>query len=628
MKKRYLLILFAAMLALGLVFNACELFKPGDGIGGGPTQETWEPLVVTGADSDSKTVRIVFTRPAKQALTPSTLKDDDNYEIFHNGQSVSSGTINITGSIVTFIPASGNRFQAAFTTSNGVTSLSLPDGVVPSATVAGGFITGFHTTNGGGSDNSYALAVVSQLDSPNAAAEGGNVVIKGPVVVKKDVTIPAGVKLIFNTRDNDVFNINTDVKVTARGAIEVPAGKGVTIGGDGGLTIEGNLTVIRGKMNIAGGTTLEITGTTTIESGGLLLICGDGTVIKVYNEKYARSEQESAVDAVLKLSGTLAVKNGGRLQLPDTFKFNLKNVTGGIEVEAGGELILLTGEWVDDRSQPLAIVGNWSVGWPKGNFSPDMIINGNYSPIMEIGYSSGYPKIPGPFLLPLIGTVNTETTGVPVGADFVMDPSAKALPSKITMKVNSGVPAFELTGRAIALGRLILEKYYDKYWANLKEREPPFRLEVLVNYPFTVGENSFLQVGNSKDKSLQSVLMVTGPAFYNYTKDLKYGVLTNNGKILVLENSAIMEGFGGYIDHKKNILQYANNSDSASTVFIEMEQNYGSVWIYPNHSPISWETDYLFRIDTIVKWWSWGGDKKIIPPNPPWLWPWPSSWIP
>jgi hypothetical protein len=304
----------------------------------------------------------------------------------------------------------------------------------------------------------------------------------------------------------------------------------------------------------------------------------------VFNEKYSKSDTSSKVDAFLKLSGTLVVKKGGRFLLPDPFKFDIKNITGKIEVEAGGELIILTGDWGEDKDKLL----------------------------FEDATTKIYDGKAVPFLLPLIGTVSTETTGVPAGADFVMDPSSTApAPSKITMKVNSGVPAFELTGRAIALGRLILEKYFDKYWINLVEREPPFRLEVIINYPFTVLENSVLQVGNSNDMNMHTALMVTGPDFYNYTKDLKYGVLTNNGKILVFDNSAIMEGFGGFIDHKNKVFQYAG-SDSASTTFIDMKATYGTVWIYGQTN------NHDVKIDTIVKWWSWEG-KRI---DPPWLVPW------
>jgi hypothetical protein len=553
------------MLALGLVFTACDLFEPGTGIGGGIPQETWEDLVVTGEDSEGKLVRIEFSRPAAKLaltlLTPSTLKDNDNYRIWHDNKLVSSGTIKVNGSTITFIPqtpASGNQFQATLTASGGVPSLNLPDGVVPSST--GGTITGFHiTTGGGGVDNTAALAVAALLNSSNAVVDKGNVMIKGPVIVTKNIPVPANVKLIFNTRDDDEFKINRNVSVTLKGGIEVSSGNGVTVTGEGSLVLEGNSTVIRGKLNIGPGTTLDITGNAIVESGGILSLAGEETVDKTFNAKYSQSIRISGLDAVLKMSGTLAVKNGGRFQLPDPFQFDLTNIIGRIEIEAGGELILLTAEFGGTPTSPAA----------------------------------------EPFLYPLIGTVGTKTTGFPIGADFVMDPAlAESVPSRIAVKVNSGVPALELvTGsRATALGRLILDKYLDS-------RNPPYRLEVFVNYPFTVAENSVLQVGNSKDYNLHSSLMVTGPDFYNYKSGLKSGVLTNNGKILVFENSGVVECFGGYFSHNNKVYEYKTGSDSASNTLIEMTANDGGVAISTS--------DAIF---SLIKVW-----KNSIWNSPPWL---------
>jgi len=540
-----------------MVLAACDLFQGGTG-GGTTTQETPGDLVINGKDSESKPVRVEFSRPtapAKAALIPSTLKNNDIYKIFHNGVLVSSGIITINGSTVTFTPVSpysGNPFQGTFgSSSSGISTITFPDGVIP---LPNGTITGFVSDgSGGGSNDSAAKTIVDQLNkdnanSTNAEVYKGNVLIKGPLTAIQNITIQDGVKLIFSAREEDEFTINSNVKVTARGGIEVPGGKGMTIAGDGSLVVEGN-SAISGKLNIskgtADGTTLDVFGNVTIESGGVLSLAGDATVVEVYNTKYSKIDNatlsSSSPDAILKMSGTLTVKRGGRFQIPDPTEFNLKKLTGGMVIESGGELIIVT---CDRRGKK--------------------------------------------DLYPVIGTVDTGTEGFPVGADYVMDPNASPN-SKIEVRVNSGVPVLELTGRAIALGRLIVKEY------DYEHRKPPFRNDVWLVFPFTVAENSELQVGNSSE--VNSSLFITGSNGTVITIK-STGVLTNKGRVLIFKNSGIVEWYGGFFNHNNRVFRQSNGttiSRDGPYGFKVYGETQATFW-KDDWKPYWWSADNMFQL--------------------------------
>ena len=516
MKKRYLFCFLVTILAVGLVFTTCDLLKNPDE---GGTQEPLDDLVINGKDADGRDVQFIFSpastagiasiaSTAKATMKPKT---NDTYKIFYGGKLVSSGKISMSGTtVIVFTPTSGPTFTGNYTSGNNLLTFTSE---IPLE--GGGSIKGFQPVNGGsnGTDSSAAAkAVEADFNSSNAVAVGSTVEIRGPLTVTKNVNIPSGVKLIFNAREDDEFRINNRISVTAKGGIEVKSGRGVSVVDDGQLIVEGNST-ISGRLNIGKGNetgTLDIFGTGnefTIKSGGVLSLLGDETVAKVAQLKYGRTYiNPLGPDAVFKLSGSLVVESGGRFQIPDPTGFEVGSITGVIKIKAGGELILVTAD-------------------PNG--------------IKD--------------LHPLIGVLSTATEGFPVGADYVMDPVNTD--SRIEARINSGVPAFELTGSATALGRLIVQRKIANDASGkatsdfLDERPIPYRQEVWLLYPFTVTANGDLRVGNSSDRkgNLTSWILVTGDLVP--TGGLRRGVLTNNNKIGIFQNCGIMEWFGGYFNH-------------------------------------------------------------------------------
>jgi len=466
MKKRYSFVA-VAILAVGLGLAGCDLFEGGNG----SIQETYAPLVIEGRDSGGIPVKIIFstTRIIKAAtMIPD---NDDRYEIRYNEARASYGAIKVPRqTVIAFRPEDGgNSFTGTLTGEN---NLILPDITLADGRIIRGFKPGGTGTSG---DSSSAKEIADQLGK-NAAVEGGNVVITGDIEVTKNIVIPAGVKLIFNTGKSASFKINGSISVTANGGIEVPDGMDVKFTGDGSLII-GEKSTVSGKLDIDRGT-LDISASLTIESRGVMSLA-----------------------AVLKGSGSLIVKYGARLKTPDLLGFNFTGLTGGIEVEAGGEMILVTA------------------------LSPPH---------------------------PLIGTAGTLVDELPVGADFVMNFAAYP-GSKINVKVVSGIPVLELTGRAVALGLLDLN-------AMAGSMAP-----VWLTYQFTVAKDSVLQVGNSEDRYSSLILAGNGNP-----PGLRAGGLINNGKVLVFKKSGIFEYPGGKFTDNNNVYKH-EGADNANLSLIRPE---------------------------------------------------------
>ena len=547
MKNRYLFGLLVTIFAVGMTFSGCDLFTPS----GGSTQgtETYGDLIIEGEDSERNPVVIRFstTRLVKK-VTMTSLEDGDSYEIHHKNVKVSFGDISVSGSTPKTVQFNPKNGDSPFTgTYNSGKDLSFTNNQINTSPP----IKGFQVKTENNPDNSTTQKVVEQFGSDVASVDGsGNVVIdfRNSLRVKENITLPAGVKLIFNTRDDDSFIINGNVKVTAKGGIEVPSGRGLTVISDGSLVVEGSSSIIRGKLNIGEGTTLDISGSVTIESGGLLSLAGEANVGNVSNLKYPKSSGSnppkwpvSGADAVFKLSGSLVTKKDGRFQIPDPTCFDVKNITGVMKVESGGELILVTADKNGEKD-----------------------------------------------LHPLIGTLSTATEGVPVGADYVMDPALNP-ESRIEARINSGIPVFELTGRAVALGRLIFDP------------PRPSRLQVYVVYPFTVAKDSVLQVGNSTD--LFTSLLISGPDFF--MGGINKGVLTNSnsGKILIFENSGIVEWYGGYFDHKNRVFLY-RNSDIASTTPADTGSAKGKLDNNGKETRVKWWKNGVWNVPWLTQLWN------------------------
>jgi len=503
MKKQYL---FAAVavLAFGLAFAACDLLEPmgGEGATVPTTPDTYSDLVIKGTDSNDKTVEITFSRTERAVVPLTTLKTGDKYEIKHDGTVVSKGDITVEGKEITFKPTAafgGTSFKGTYT--NDVKDLRFA-GDIPLADSKK--ITGYKPKPETGGNSSEAQKIADKL-GPDAHVNGDNVVVDYDIEVDENLEIPAGVKLIFNTRESN-FSIKKNVTVTAKGGIEIGNSRKVSVkapgDGTGTLVVEGTSGIkgslvvdatgklkVEGTVKLEGGTldvkgdgVLDISGSVIIESGGVLSLFGEKAAAEVYDENHSDEEATSTSkkNAFLTASGSVTVKNGGRFQMPDPPKFlkETKNkITGEIEVEAGGEIILFTGA----------------------------------PPLPEEGEEKSR-------LHPLIGTASTEAD-VSVGADYVMDPAANP-DSKIKIKVASGKPVLDLTGRAIALGPL---NPNDQGFIDGKMMRS---CVWITSYTFNVLEDSVLQIGNSTAR-YSSLIALSG------------GKLSNKGKIVIFKKSGM-----------------------------------------------------------------------------------------
>ena len=260
--------------------------------------------------------------------------------------------------------------------------------------------------------------------------------------------------------------------------------------------------------------------------------------------------------------------------MPDPFKFNVNFITGMIKVESGGEFILVTAD-------------------PNSKLD----------------------------LHPLIGTEYTATLGAPIGADFVMNPAKIKPESWIEVRFSgkgNPIPALELTGEATALGRLILDKAYKQNNSNYDRREPPFRFEVWLTYPFTVTKNGTLLVGNlAEEPNLHSSLQVTG--MNCPIAGINKGVLTNNGQVKVNKKNAIVEWFGGYFNHNVQVFDPTAPLD-ARVVLGYFYKNNSAVNTITNNSSTVPKID----VSVDVRVWSpeWlGSDIGNNPDPPPYWWP-------
>jgi hypothetical protein len=616
MKKRRFSVA-VAIFAVALAFSGCDLIAP---VPEEIPPEIYEPILVKGTDRDNKIVVITFSTtrgpPANKAVMPS-LKDHDSYEIKFDNTAVSKGEIIMddTGFVVTFIPnEEGQSFRAAWDPTPTKRALRFYNNPIP---IAGKPIYGYQSDLDDGVVSPDAKVIAKRLDRDeiNAQAIGENVVINGPIKVEENINIPDGIKLIFNSRDDDAITIGENPKtdivtITAKGGIDVSLGRGVTLTGKVSLVID-KKSEFEGRLIVGDGATLDIAENLTIKKGGVLALAGNDTVRwMAFIKKYPTTLPPSAPppqyptgnDAILKLRGDLTVKDGGRFQMPDPlWYFTKNNITGAIIVESGGELILVTAD-------------------PNGLYD----------------------------LHPWIGTVSTATQGAPVGADYVMYPDTNA-EGKIVVRNSSGSPALELSGTATALGRLILDEKYNPnknfqyayssesgYWdedtasgpiavpgsdKGFYQKPPYYRLEVWLTYPFTVTYGSSLYVGNSTEYFLRSSLFVTGMSYLNLDKTtgIYYkGVLTNNGKVYVYDKNGILEWFGGYFDHKVNV----KNKDGGDLIPMlgRIDKQ------YEDDTPEDIDVDVkawtpIFVDDFVAipnpdKWWPpWFKTTKLIPPQ-------------
>jgi len=542
-----------AILAAGLAFTGCDLLESPDGPGS--TEETYSPLTIQGQDTDGKTVEIIFSTKrtfTKQVLTPAS---DDTYAIKKNGAELSAGDIKVASSEITFNPKSGASSPFKATYSGG--KLAFDGNTIPLDTPVGFKPIENNVTN------TTAEGIAKILGS-NAEVNGNDVVISGTVTVRENLEIPAGIKLIFNTREKDQFLLDGEkkVEVTAKGGIEVRSNRAVQVVDNnknvGRLiverdsTINGTLSVAdattmeiasgatvtignRGNLNIEGGATLNVLGNVTIDNGGTMLVTGDATRETV-NDKYIKAadttqQQKTKTDkkdGILKggSGSSLVIKNGGTLLIPDPSAYDLGDVKSEITVQAGGQVIALTVEPPDASSATAS------------NGSSDTT---TYKPRSA----------------PLIGTTSTAVDNF-LGADFVMEPGAD---SKIVITVKQGDPELTLVGKAVALGAV-----------NYSNVTAAGRDKVWLTYKFTVDDNSVLEVGGTT--KWFSEVRVTGSQFT--VQGRKSGQLINRGKILIYgkqsgaqSGSGIIKWYNGVFTDNKRVYRQEDNTrieEKSSTI--------------------------------------------------------------
>jgi len=536
MKKRSLFVA-VAIIMVALVFFTCDLIKPVDNAD--DDQDTVGDLVINGVDADNTLVRITFSRPAKdsdKATVPMiNPQSGDKYAINYGTQLklISSGEITVTGITILFTPSDGGK---TFTGTYSGGNLTFIDNPLPTDPE----IKGFHIDSGNNGGSSEANAIFKAWGEKNLTVVGNTVYINGDITVVDSIIISDKIKLVFNARDNNPFIIGTgsaSTKVTVKGGIEVAKDRGVKLQGSSGtLVVEGangSASTINGRLIVDEYATLDIAGDATITSGGVLELFGYRSAYLVANDKYERKPPDDNIlrngrgDAVFKLRGKLSVQSGGKFQMPDPYKFDsIKYITGSIEVNSGGELILVTAS-------------------PKGYYD----------------------------LHPLIGTEFTKAQGAPVGADFVLEDGGM-----IVIRISGDKdpnPAMELSGNAMVLGRLILDENHRLYKNEENERSIPYRFEVWLTYPLTVKTGGILTIGNSEAFNFRTTLLVTGSDFSSILgsnanspsssfsstygtagisglkNGINKGVLINDGgTIQIFNKNAIVQWFGGYFNSK------------------------------------------------------------------------------
>jgi len=111
MKKRCLFGLLAMLLAAALMLSGCDLFNLTDDDG---SQTTYDPIIIDGKDAQNNDIRVKFTKAVSavsasvKAAAAWTPVSNDNYEISKGNTVVSSGTITLVGSAITFNATSGS----------------------------------------------------------------------------------------------------------------------------------------------------------------------------------------------------------------------------------------------------------------------------------------------------------------------------------------------------------------------------------------------------------------------------------------------------------------------------------------------------------------------------------------
>jgi len=162
---------------------------------------------------------------------------------------------------------------------------------------------------------------------------------------KKTITITKGIRATGNIVIDDGWALKIEKD---EGALTVPSDRTIEVSGTGKLEVKGKL---------------EVNGNVTLKDGGTLKIDAAGTIDKLNNPL----STPTTPDGELKGSGKITVESGGKIYLPDVSVqvFTLRDVTGSIVVNAGGELWLLGAKDGNDTEYPLIGTENTKLGTKK-----------------------------------------------------------------------------------------------------------------------------------------------------------------------------------------------------------------------------------------------------------------------
>ncbi|MCL2215171.1 MAG: hypothetical protein FWC06_08195 [Treponema sp.] len=184
-------------IVIGLSITVCD--------NGAPTGEITQSVTYTGTAEDGKEVEIIISRTTARAIT---LQDGDEYTIKHNGEVISSGTIDVAGGIITFKPDSGG---GTFTGTLSGSSLTVPE--VPGTSVSG--ITAAVSSGTGTVNNSPKSIVIIGIVNPENTKLNVEVDVNaGDESIAQGKVALGNADIINQTAKVDLYALTSDLEVT------------------------------------------------------------------------------------------------------------------------------------------------------------------------------------------------------------------------------------------------------------------------------------------------------------------------------------------------------------------------------------------------------------------------------
>ena len=252
MKRKFVLGLFFAIAALGMMLAGCNIPVSGSG--------TYAPLIIRGTSINGDDIEIEISTTRTISRTVLTPMNGDSYVLRVNGREVSRGTIEVGEYHMTFYPSNGGQsFVGSYTGEGEHISLfgvpnedgTLNTGITPSPPPAG-------TPGGPSAAETFAASLNADYETGTASVSAGRVTLLKNVELKKTLTIPAGVTLVVPTgrtltaNGSDNADAMADPDSDVANNIYNPAGSGSwQITGPGTLEVDGALAVRNRTLRMA-----------------------------------------------------------------------------------------------------------------------------------------------------------------------------------------------------------------------------------------------------------------------------------------------------------------------------------------------------------------------------------------